>query len=152
MCSSLQDGDGESGLVAPGHVAAGVRYTDARDDSWTDRQFRAWLDGGAIELLSRGLYLRRDTSLIDTDLLEIAARAPVVSTLCLRSALARHELIDDIPAEIDVALPRGQRGLTARLVEDDAVIASWPRTAPALRSGGRLALVGVRRQGADVDE
>jgi hypothetical protein len=25
----------------------------------------------------------------------------------LRSALTRHELIDDIPAEIDIAIPRG---------------------------------------------
>lgn len=58
--------------------------------------------------MSRGLYLRADAPLEDTDLLEVAARAPE-ATLCLRSALARHELIDEIPAEIDLALPRGRR-------------------------------------------
>ena len=96
------------GALLPDTLPPAFRYTDARNDGWSDRQLRAWLDVGAIELLSRGLYLRQDAPLIDTDLLQIAARAPL-ATLCLRSALARHELIDDIPAEIDVALPRGQR-------------------------------------------
>ena len=31
------------------------------------------------------------------------------ATLCLRTALARHDLIDNIPAELDIALPRGTR-------------------------------------------
>lgn len=63
---------------------------------------------GSIELLSRGLYYRVDAPPSDLDLLEIAARAPE-ATICLRSALARHDLIDDIPSEIDAALPRGRR-------------------------------------------
>ena len=96
------------GALLPDMLPPAFRYTDARNDGWSDRQLRAWLELGAIELLSRGLYLRQDAPLIDTDLLEIAARAPL-ATLCLRSALARHELIDDIPAEIDIAVPRGQR-------------------------------------------
>ena len=37
-----------------------------------------------------------------------AIRAPR-ATLCLRSALARHGLIDDIPSTYDLALPRGTR-------------------------------------------
>lgn len=44
--------------------------------------------------------------LADPDLLDIARRASL-ATLCLTSALARHELTDEIPATIDVALPRG---------------------------------------------
>ncbi len=43
--------------------------------------------------------------LADPDLLDIARRAPL-ATLCLTSALARHGLTDEIPATIDVALPR----------------------------------------------
>lgn len=35
-------------------------------------------------------------------------RAPT-ATLCLASALARHELIDAIPSALDVAIPRGTR-------------------------------------------
>jgi hypothetical protein len=30
------------------------------------------------------------------------------ATLCLETALARHELIDSIPAAIDIAIPRGK--------------------------------------------
>ena len=96
------------GSVLPDDLPTAFSYTDARDGGWSDRQLRAWRDLGAIELLSRGLYLRQDAPLTDTDLLQIAARAPL-ATLCLSSALARDELIDDIPNEIDVALPRGQR-------------------------------------------
>ncbi len=42
----------------------------------------------------------------DDDLLEIAAKS-ALATICMRSALARHNLIDDIPAEYDIAIPRG---------------------------------------------
>lgn len=71
---------------------------------------RALLDrlvrDGELERLSRGLFLRTSASDgIDPDLLEIAVRAPE-ATICLTSALARHGLIDEIPAAIDVALPR----------------------------------------------
>lgn len=96
------------GSLLPDALPDAFRYTDARNGGWSDRQLKAWRDLGAIELLGRGFYLRQDAPVIDTDLLQIAARTPI-ATLCLRSALARHELIDDIPAEIDVALPRGQR-------------------------------------------
>ena len=40
------------------------------------------------------------------DLIEIAERVPS-ATLCLETALARHGLIDAIPAAIDIAIPRG---------------------------------------------
>ncbi|MFZ0157810.1 MAG: hypothetical protein WAL50_02180 [Kineosporiaceae bacterium] len=42
---------------------------------------------------------------MDTDLVEIAVRAPA-ATICLTSALARHGLTDEIPAAVDIALPR----------------------------------------------
>jgi hypothetical protein len=71
----------------------------------SERGLRRLIDEGSIVALSRGLYLKKDW-LGDGDLIEIAAKASR-ATLCLRSALARHELIDDIPAEIDVAIPRG---------------------------------------------
>jgi predicted transcriptional regulator of viral defense system len=31
------------------------------------------------------------------------------ATICLESALARHELIDAIPTRSDIAIPRGQK-------------------------------------------
>ncbi len=71
----------------------------------SDRQLRRLLADGQITALSRGLYRKSDW-LGDDDLIEIAAKSPN-ATMCLRSALARHELIDDIPSAIDIALPRG---------------------------------------------
>lgn len=42
----------------------------------------------------------------DLDLLEVAERAPR-ATICLLSALARHDLTDAIPSRYDIAVPRG---------------------------------------------
>jgi predicted transcriptional regulator of viral defense system len=80
------------------------RYSEALDRI-SERQLRRLIDEGGVIALSRGVYRKRDW-LGDEDLIAIAAKAPQ-ATLCLRSALAHHELIDDIPAEIDIALPRG---------------------------------------------
>lgn len=80
------------------------RYSEALDHV-SERQLRRLIDDGHIIAVSRGLYRKSDW-LGDEDLIEIAAKAPL-ATLCLRSALARHDLIDDIPAEIDIAVPRG---------------------------------------------
>ncbi|GAA1152766.1 type IV toxin-antitoxin system AbiEi family antitoxin domain-containing protein [Ornithinicoccus hortensis] len=71
----------------------------------SQRQLRRLVDVGSIIAFSRGLY-RKSDCLGDEDLIEVAAKA-ARATLCLRSALARHGLIDDIPAEIDIAIPRG---------------------------------------------
>lgn len=95
-------------LTLPASLPAAFTYTQARRSGLSDRQLRQLRDSGQVEPVSRGVYLRPEAAGTDADLLEIAARAPE-ATLCLRSALARHELIDDIPFEIDLALPRGRR-------------------------------------------
>jgi predicted transcriptional regulator of viral defense system len=66
------------------------------------------LDEGRLERLSHGLYRRTDVDVFDLDLVVVAA-AQSRATICLTSALARHDLTDQIPAWIDVALPRGTR-------------------------------------------
>lgn len=81
------------------------RYSDAREQL-NERQFRSLIQSGQITAISRGLYRKAD-SIGDDDLLEIAAKAPM-ATICLRSAPSRHGLIDDIPAEFDIAIPRGR--------------------------------------------
>ena len=53
------------------------------------------------------------------------------STICLASALARHDLTDQIPTRIDVALPRG-----TRLPKVSAPV-RWHRFAPATFDLGR---------------
>ncbi len=74
-----------------------VGHIDARSDGH-----------GVLEQLGRGLFHRASSAGdADPDLLEISSRSPR-ATLCLTTALARHGLSDEIPARIDVALPRGQ--------------------------------------------
>jgi hypothetical protein len=80
------------------------RYGEALDHI-SERQLRTLIDAGDVLALARGLYRKSDW-IGDVDLIEIAAKAPR-ATLCLRSALTHHDLIDDIPAEIDIAIPRG---------------------------------------------
>jgi hypothetical protein len=80
------------------------RYSEALEYI-SERHLRRLFKDGKVIALSRGLY-RKTEWLGDEDLVEIAIKAPR-ATLCLRTALGRHDLIDDIPAEIDVAIPRG---------------------------------------------
>ncbi len=99
-------------LVAESTLAAlptMFSYTQARTAGLSDRRLYELRDAGVIEQLGRGLFRRPDSATdADPDLVEIAHRAPR-ATLCLTTAMARHNLSDAIPAGIDVALPRGQR-------------------------------------------
>jgi predicted transcriptional regulator of viral defense system len=79
---------------------------DATQHGLSRRELQRMLANDEVERVGRGLYRRTDGAPLDYDLVEIAARADR-ATLCLLSALARHELTDIIPAAHDVALPRG---------------------------------------------
>jgi len=70
------------------------------------RTLERMLVTGAVERVGHGLYRRTDGEPVDYDLLEVAVKAHR-PTLCLISALARHELTDIIPSVHDVAVPRG---------------------------------------------
>jgi predicted transcriptional regulator of viral defense system len=62
-----------------------------------------------IDELSRGVYRRADApETAHADLLAVCARAPR-AVVCGESALALHELIDDVPAAVHIAVPRGTR-------------------------------------------
>lgn len=63
-------------------------------------------DPEKFERIGRGVYRPLDLPVVDSDLVEIAVRAPR-STLCLTSALAWHDLTDEIPMTHDLAIPRG---------------------------------------------
>lgn len=82
-------------------------HADAERAGVSKRQLYAWRDSGQIEPLGRGLFMKAGTR-GDPDLIEIAARAPD-ATLCLISALARHDLTDHIPDTIHVARERSRR-------------------------------------------
>ncbi len=66
-----------------------------------------WLrDEGLIEALSRGVYrLTELPPLSDPDLVTVALRVPR-AVICLISALAHHELTEQVPHEVQIALPR----------------------------------------------
>jgi predicted transcriptional regulator of viral defense system len=120
------------------HLPDTFRYSEARE--WiTERQFRRLVAEGKITALARGLYRKSDW-LGDEDLIEIAIKA-AQATICLRSALARHELIDDIPAEFDIAIPRGS------WMPDTSVPVRWRSFDPDTFTIGRETLnVGGGRQ------
>lgn len=84
------------------------RWSDAREVGMSDPAVYGLVADGRLERLSHGLYRRTDVDVFDLDLVVVAAAQPR-ATLCLTSALARHDLTDQIPARIDVALPRGTR-------------------------------------------
>lgn len=71
------------------------------------------INRGDVERIAPGTYAR--TGQIDDDaatLASIALRKPA-ATICLQSALDRHDLTDAIPSRIDIAVPRGSRALSA---------------------------------------
>lgn len=64
-------------------------------------------EAGEIDELSRGVYRRADAEpTAHLDLLAVCTRAPH-AVVCGESALSLHELIDDIPHEVHIAVPRG---------------------------------------------
>ncbi len=82
------------------------RYSQVRQTGAPESWLRAWLAAGAVERVGHGLYRRRGAEATDLDRLEVASRAPR-ATICLVSGLAEHDLVDDNPPMVDVALPRG---------------------------------------------
>ena len=109
------------------------RWREARSAGLSDPALHRLLAEGRLERISHGLYLQVDTEFADgadLDLVVIAA-ANDRSTLCLASALVRHDLTDEIPMWIDVAVPRG-----ARLPKVSAPV-RWHRFAPATFELGR---------------
>lgn len=82
-------------------------HADARHACISDRNLYQMRDRGDIDRVARGIYARPGLE-ADPDLVEIVIGAPN-ATLCLTSALAYHDLTDDIPPAINIALPRSQR-------------------------------------------
>ncbi len=84
------------------------RYEDAANIGLPRHALYRLRDEGQIERLARGIYQAADANEAEPALLAAAALRPE-STICLQSALARHDLTDEIPRMIDLALPRGMR-------------------------------------------
>lgn len=80
----------------------------ATDHGMSRSSFYRQAHAGNYEKIGRGLYLPADANAADWDWLEAASRH-ARSTICLTSALAHYDLIDDIPAALHIAIPRGAR-------------------------------------------
>ncbi|GIF95339.1 type IV toxin-antitoxin system AbiEi family antitoxin domain-containing protein [Catellatospora citrea] len=79
----------------------------ARDAGIGSRDLRHLADSGDVDELSRGVYRRSDApESAYLDLLAVAARCPD-GVVCLESALSLHDLIDDLPGEVHLAVARG---------------------------------------------
>jgi predicted transcriptional regulator of viral defense system len=86
-----------------------LRTTEARELGIHPRVLYYLRDTGRLRRLSRGVYRLADLPPMDhPDLAVVAARAPE-ARISLLSALAFHELTTEIPHEVYVTLPRGQR-------------------------------------------
>ncbi|MFF3410912.1 type IV toxin-antitoxin system AbiEi family antitoxin domain-containing protein [Streptomyces sp. NPDC002742] len=81
----------------------------ARQALLSPRDLAYLVTEGEIDELSRGVYRRADApETAHADLLAVCTRAPR-AVVCGESALALHELIDDIPTAVHIAVPRGTR-------------------------------------------
>lgn len=63
---------------------------------------------GEYERIARGIYRHAEAVPASSEWIEAAMRRPD-ATICLASALAHHDLTDEIPEALDMAIPRGSR-------------------------------------------
>ena len=90
--------------MPPTSTPIAFTHAQARDLGISDRDLATLTAQGDLERIARGIYARPGHG-ADPDLLELALRNPH-TTLCLATALAHHDLTDEIPHTIDAALPR----------------------------------------------
>lgn len=70
------------------------------------RDLYAWRDDGRIIELSRGVFRRADAPPASyPDMIAVAHRAPRAIVCCV-SAAAIHELTDEMPASVQIAVPK----------------------------------------------
>ncbi|MBW2263773.1 MAG: type IV toxin-antitoxin system AbiEi family antitoxin domain-containing protein [Deltaproteobacteria bacterium] len=88
-------------------------------------------DEGVLVQISRGVYrLAELPELAHPDLVAVAQRVPR-GIVCLVSALAYHEITNEVPQEVQIALPRG----TKTPVLDHPRIRIFRFSGPALSMG-----------------
>lgn len=90
--------------MPPATIPIAFTHAQARGLEISNRDLAKLTAQGDLERIARGIYARPGHG-ADPDLLELALRNPH-TTLCLTSALAHHDLTDEIPHTIDAALPR----------------------------------------------
>jgi len=89
-----------------------LRNADVSAARLTWRDLEQAIARGEVERIAPGTYVRRGAVDDDTATLAAISLRQPRATICLLSALDRHNLTDAIPSRIDIALPRGSRALT----------------------------------------
>jgi predicted transcriptional regulator of viral defense system len=73
------------------------------------RELYRWRDAGDIYEITRGVFRRADQPAPSLpDLLAVSYRVPA-GIVCCVSALATHDLTDDLPPAVQIAVPRSAR-------------------------------------------
>jgi predicted transcriptional regulator of viral defense system len=81
--------------------------SDVADAGMSRHVTYAWRDAGYVVEIARGVYRKADAAeTAYLDLIAASMRAPR-AIVCLISALAVHDLTDEIPPAIQLAVPRG---------------------------------------------
>lgn len=86
-----------------------MRYRDLDTQGLTRYRFDQMIDDGEFERVAPGLFLRVGITDDTTAAWVAAAVKRQKATICLLSALALHELTDEIPTCSDIAIPRGTK-------------------------------------------
>lgn len=90
-----------------------LRYESLADHGLTRHRLRTLISAGEYEHIAPGLFLRAGEADDTTAAwMAIALKRPQAA-LCLLSALALHELTDEIPTRSHIAIPRGTQPIEA---------------------------------------
>jgi hypothetical protein len=82
---------------------------EAREHGWHSRDLYQLRDSGQVYELSRGVFRKADAPVPSwPDLLAVATRVPK-GVVCCVSALVVHDLTDELPVAVQVAVRRTQR-------------------------------------------
>ena len=88
-----------------------LSYTNLADTGLSRRQLDRLVADGTYEKIAPGQFLRTGASDDTTAAwMAISAKRPQ-ATLCLLTALAIHDLTDEIPTRSNIAIPRGTKSL-----------------------------------------
>ncbi len=89
-----------------------MRTAEALDTGISPRTLYYMRDEGYLTQLERGVYQLQDKEPLSNPDLVIVARKIPDAVVCLISALDLHNITDDIPHKVHIALPRTSRNPT----------------------------------------
>jgi predicted transcriptional regulator of viral defense system len=86
-----------------------IRTSEFLNAGFHQRVLYKMRDAGIVEQIERGLYrLMESEEMSNPDLIIVAKKVPE-ARICLISALSYHELTDEIPHSVHIALPKTSR-------------------------------------------